>query len=153
MRPYPTPARPTWANQDPSREQSLRDCDGVAISADRMHADPPHLAQREDCVERNGGVVSLLGWPRTTVSRGQAACREMSCGTTPISMGRPRTVELLESLQQLPVMLGGLGEAEPWINDQLLGGYASALGGVELGPQLGDDLGHDVGYTALLCMS
>ena len=48
--------------------------------------------------------------------------------------GSTEDSELLESLQQLPVMLGGLGEAEPWINDQLLGGYASALGCVELGP-------------------
>ena len=112
------------------REQSLRDCDGVAIRADRMHADPPHLAQREGCVERNGGIVSLLGWPRTTVSRRQELAEKCLAGHAR-QHGSTEDSELAESLQQLPVVLSGLGEAEPRINDQLLGGYASALGGVE----------------------
>ena len=62
--------------------------------------------------------------------------------------------ELLESLQQLPVVLAGLGEAEPWINDQLAPAGTPALSAASSWTRSSAMTSDTTSwYDALLCMS
>jgi hypothetical protein len=70
--------------------------------------------------ERGGGVVAILGGPGLPGVVGQQRAQEPLAGH-PDQQRTLEAVQLVQPLQQLPVVLAGLGEAEARIDDQSFG--------------------------------
>ena len=118
----------------PDRPSSQRAATRTA-SAERYGRAPARTrrpAARRERRGRRGGVVPALGRPGLAVVAGQQRAEE------PLAAGRDQQrvaqgVQPLQVGQDLPVLLAGLGEAEPGVEHDLAGSTPGRDGRVELG--------------------
>ena len=107
----PASERPSHFRAGASAASHRTTVDRVHAGPHAVDAHPPDPLHRCDRGQRHAGVLAVPHAAAASRPARPAACRGTTCGSSPTSTGTPRRAQLGQPPQQLPVVLGGLGEA------------------------------------------